>query len=210
VSTTTDINRALSQFHAGDERATQAIIEFAHGRLMLLARGVLRGFPDVRRTEETAAILNQAYKRITDAMRKAWAPRAGGDRSAPPAAADLICLAAQHIRWQLIELARKERGRGEPRPPKRTVGPADSERPGVDPPLPDPASAEGLNLDVAEAVESLRLDLRTIVELHVFGGLTLKDVAQLLGLSYDQAKDRWSEARLDLAETLAAYRSLAE
>src|SRR3954454_25271375 len=105
---TTDINDLLARFHAGDEQAKRAVIEFAYDRLLVVARGILRGFPDVRKNEETAGVLAEAYKRIGAAMAAGCLPPpAGGPaparRADPPELEDLLSLAARHIRWELIE-----------------------------------------------------------------------------------------------------------
>ena len=90
----------------------------------------------------------------------------------------------------MIEIVRKTNGRGgEPRPPIGPLGPPGTGAGGIDPPGEGTDTSDiARREDVTEAIGKLPPELRQVCELHIFAGLTLRDVAELLNLTYDQEK----------------------
>src|SRR5262245_32910192 len=90
----------LERARAGDREALNALLVFTTGRLRRLTRVMLRGHPAVRRWEEPEDVLQNALVRLLRAL-----------ESVPPATArEFFALAARHIRWELVDLARRYYG----------------------------------------------------------------------------------------------------
>jgi RNA polymerase sigma-70 factor (ECF subfamily) len=207
--TTTVLNKLLVRFHAGDQTAKQEIIEHTYNRLLVLARGLLKGFPEVRRKEETAAIVNMTYERLSKAMDDLYkAPAAGTE---PPTAAAFYGLAARNIRWLLQDLARKGKRGAQPRPDEVPIGPADSDGGGADPTDDGTDTSDvGRVLDITAIIEQLSEESRQAYDLIFVLGLTIEQAAEIAELSRDQMKRRWAAARVELGERLETYRPTAE
>jgi RNA polymerase sigma-70 factor (ECF subfamily) len=211
ADTTADLNNLLARFHAGDSAAKREIVERAYNRLRILARGILRDFPAVRREEETAAIVHLAYQRLERAMDDLYAPSAcpAGQPAEPPDAAAFFGLAARNIRWQLQDLARAGKRGKEPRPDEVPINPADGA--GIDPADPGTDLSDvGRTVDVLEAIERLSTEHRTVCDLIFVQGLTIEEAAQVAGISYDQMKHRWTAAKAELGGLLRSYKPPAE
>ena len=63
------LQRLLDRIKAGDESARTLLLEHACAQLRRLARGQLRGFPRVKRWEETDDILNNVMLRMVEALK---------------------------------------------------------------------------------------------------------------------------------------------
>jgi RNA polymerase sigma factor (sigma-70 family) len=196
-STTAVLVNLLARFRAGDADAKRALVERAYDRLLLLARGHLRRFPDIRREEESAAILNAAYARISKAL----------DDVRPTTVLDFLGLVSLQMRRVLLDISRKGHRGSEPPPavqgglgaPERSAGG------GADPEAPDGEPAGGLRSDILDALDNLPDDERVVVELIFFHGLTQVEIGEILNLHPDTVKRRWAAARVKLAGQLADY-----
>lgn len=92
-----DVYRRLE---ANDATALDDLLHRVSGRLERLARKMLRGFPGVRRWEETADVLQAALIRLMRAV----------EQVRPDSSRAFIGLAAEQIRRTLIDLARHYQG----------------------------------------------------------------------------------------------------
>ena len=88
--------RALTDCAKGDASAQSALLECACERLTRLARKMLKGFPRVRRWEETDDVLQNALVRLRRAL----------ETTSPESVRSFVNLAAVQIRRELIDLAR--------------------------------------------------------------------------------------------------------
>ena len=192
TSTTAQIQNWLDLLRAGDERARNALIEHAYRRLRKLARGHLRKFPRLKaRGEVTDSVLNDAVVRLERAL----------EEVKPDSPKQFFRLASQHIRWALLDLNKRgkrelalrqeEAGESPPEAADSTAGPATR------------AQRSDLAEDLHEKVQDLPEELREVVDLQFYQGLTQKEAAEILGISDRTVKRRWREARLALAETLS-------
>ena len=194
---TSALQEILDRFLAGDTAAKNSLVDRANGRLLVVARGLLNGFPVVRQHEETAGVLNEAYQRISSAL----------DDVRPATVRQFFGLVALQLRRVLLDLVRKygptDRD-GNPRP--ITILTGGDEDGGLD--SPDTglgADASGAKADVRTAVGTLPRDEREVIDLIFFNGLTQAEAADLLGVHEDTVKRRWLRAKVKLGEALAAY-----
>src|SRR5262245_8911011 len=94
---TTIIQGWIDRLRDGDESARAALLECAGDRLTRLARKMLKGYPGVGRWEQTGDVLQNALVRLDRALKAV----------APPTVRDFFRLAAEQVRRELIDLARR-------------------------------------------------------------------------------------------------------
>src|SRR4051812_9476461 len=110
VSTTVQIQGLLDRFIGGDEEAKAELIRVAEGRLHVLTRQLLKGFPGGRGHDDTTGIFNEAYTRLHSSL----------DELKPATVRQFFGLAALEIRRTLLDIVRKLRGRGATPNPRGT------------------------------------------------------------------------------------------
>jgi RNA polymerase sigma factor (TIGR02999 family) len=186
-----DITAVLAAWNAGDAGALDRLMDLVYPELRRIARQHL----DRRRSGETlesAALANEAYLKLV---------RAGGIRC--DNRTHFLALCSQIIRRILVDHARRrgfaKRGGGALRVPLDEVLLAAEVR-----------GIEVLALD--QALHSLAgIDGRKsrVVELRYFGGLSIEETAEVLGVSVDTAKRDWRMARAWLIGELTGRRDPA-
>lgn len=186
VPTTVYIQGALDQFLAGDPAAKGRLITLAEKRLMVLARKLKIAFPTS--PEETAGVVNEAYLKLHKAL----------DEVRPGTVRQFFALASLQMRRVLLDLARANRRRGK----RGSLN--DSENP-IDPPAPGGEDRDEVR-DLFDAIDRLDEELREVVNLLFFQGLTQAEAAQVLVVHEDTVKRKWAKARVILAKYLAAFR----
>jgi len=179
---TESLHDLVSRHQAGDRAALDRLVRRTVGRLERLARKMLRGFPAVRAREQTGDILQSALLRLTRALR----------RVTPRSVRDYYRLAAEQIRRELYDLARRYS--------RRPVG----ELGDIDPAEPASDSADDLLRWAAlqEAVERLPTDEREVFGLTFYHGWTQPRIAALLQISDRQVRRLWTAACLRLNEAI--------
>jgi RNA polymerase sigma-70 factor (ECF subfamily) len=182
---TSHLQPLLARFREGDRDAADELVRRAASRLELMAHQQLRRFPVVRAQEQTADIVQEAVSSLLKALRQ----------EQPGTTKEFYDLAAQHIRWRLLDLARHYRLVG-------PVLPLDA-LPGGSEAVPDAADRD---LDrwsaLHEAVEQLPDVLRQVFDLRFYHGRKWQDVAEEIHLSVPAARLRWLEAQAHLVERL--------
>lgn len=180
-----DVTQLLLDWGNGDAEALERLLPLVHDDLRRRARRFLaRERPG--HTLQPTAVVNEAYLRLIDQNRVQWQNRA-----------HFLAVAAQMMRRILVDHARtrrrEKRGRG--------VAPV---------PLDDiDVAAREPDLDVValdDALEALaRVDARqaAIVEQRYFGGMTIEETAQRLGISPATVKRDWEVARAWLYRELS-------
>jgi RNA polymerase sigma-70 factor (ECF subfamily) len=173
-----DITELLLKWGNGDKEALDQLIPIVYEELRRLARGQMRR-ERADDSMQTTALVNEAYIRLVDYK-----------RMRPQDRAHFLGIAAQAMRRILIERARSrnstKRGSGMARLPlEQAANVADGN------------DAEMLALD--EALINLALiDSRKsqIVELKYFGGLTIDETAEVLGVSTPTVDRDWQMAKI--------------
>jgi RNA polymerase sigma-70 factor (ECF subfamily) len=180
-----DITGMLMAWGNGDEEALSGLMPLVYPELRRIARKHLaRGFP--AQTLESAALVNEAYLKLI---------RAHGLRCENRL--HFFALCAQIIRHILVDHARNRRYA------KRGGG-------AVQVPLDEAligARSGGVELlALNEALVTLsKVDPRKgrVVELRYFGGLSVEETAEVLGISPETAKRDWKIAKAWLLRELS-------
>ena len=174
------MSELLLEWGNGDQEALKVILPLVYDELRRLARHHLRqGRPN--HTLETTGLVHEAYLRLA------------GEKSVEVKnKAHFLGIAAQLMRWILVDY---ERGR---RAAKRGGG---ATRLTLDPSVAlGPAQPEDVNLlalnEALDRLANLDPQQSRIVEMRYFGGLTIRDIAEFLGLSEATVRRSWSSARV--------------
>lgn len=173
-----EVTVLLHRIKEGDDKAQQELIPLVIAELRRLAGHYMKN-ERIGHTLQPTALVNEAYLRLAGYHQMDWQ-----DRS------HFIGVAASVMRQVLIDHARKRTAS------KRGGGQEDVSLDDSDGMLSDAQSAELLDLD--EALSDLaKLSPRQakIVELRYFGGLSVEETAEALGISPITVKRDWSAAR---------------
>ena len=172
-----DVTRILTAIEQGDARAADELLPAVYQGLRRLAAQKLSQEPPGQ-TLQATALVHEAYIRLVGSEAQNWKGRT-----------HFFTAAAEAMRRILIENARRKqrlkRGGG-----KKKVDLEDAE-PAVAKPAEDIVA---LN----EALEKLALEDSTkanLVKLRYFAGLTVKQAAEILGISQATAERYWAYAR---------------
>jgi RNA polymerase sigma factor (TIGR02999 family) len=171
------VSELLQNWGRGDQGAREALIPLVYDELRRLARRHLRRErPD--HTLQSAALVNEAYLRLTRQNSFQWQSRA-----------HFFAVAAQMMRHILVDHARNrraaKRGAGAPR---LTLN--------ADIALPREREVDIVALDDAlNQLAALDLQQSRVVELRFFGGLSIEETALVLGVSPATVKREWATAR---------------
>jgi RNA polymerase sigma factor (TIGR02999 family) len=171
------ITQMLLDWSGGDPAALDRLTPLVHGELHRLAHRYMnreRG----GHTLQTSALVNEAFLRLVDQRNVRWNNRA-----------HFFAIAAQMMRRILVDYARSHLYA------KRGAGAIHVSLDNAQLVSNEPA-AEVKALD--EALTKLGVvdeQQARVVELRFFGGLTIKETAEVMGLSIDMVKREWSTAR---------------
>jgi len=188
---TAQLQRWLMLLKQGDEDARQGLIEHACERLRVLAQRMLRGFPRVRRWEETDDVFTEAVTKLHRSL----------ETVQPETAPDFYRLAATQIRRVLIDMARRYYGpEGLGAKHETTVGGSASGRPrrweGVD--QADEPSSLVEWAEFHQQVQALPDEERDVFNLLWYEELTQAEACEVLGISERTLRRRWHGARIHL------------
>ena len=188
TSSSDEVTRLLKAWSAGDETALERLLPLVDDELRKIAHAYLRFERSGHDLDETE-LVNEALLRFITGPQIEWR-----------GPAQFFAIAAFRMREILIDYARrrlssKRGGGGEhiPLTEAETVLPAFTQ------------SETSLEL-LALALDSLaKLDERksTVVELRYFGGFTMEEIAEVLGLSVRTVEREWRSARAWLKQELA-------
>lgn len=169
------------------EDSAEELFSLVYDELKRVARGLMRR-ERPGHTLQPTALVHEAYAKLVDSSRVQWRGRT-----------HFLSVGARVMRRVLVEHARahgrEKRGAG-----WRRVTLAESVLPGLDSNL-DPEDLLWLNA----ALEKLdRADERQarVVELRFFGGFTVSEVAEALGVSKRTVEGDWTHARAWLRREL--------
>lgn len=175
----------LQRCAAGEPEAFQQLVPLVYDDLHRIAHLRLRS-EQTGHTLDTTALVHEAYLALVDQATATWQNRA-----------HFFAVAARAVRNVLVDYSRRRGAR------KRDWG--------VRVPLRDEPQEDGgpdlelLALDVAlRRLGALDARLEQVVECRFFGGMTVDDTAEALGVSRRTVERDWTRARAYL------YRQLAE
>jgi RNA polymerase sigma factor (TIGR02999 family) len=170
------VSELLLHWGNGDRKALEAILPLVYNELRRLARSHLR-LQRPNHTLQTTALVHEAYLRLASEKSVHVENRS-----------HFLGIAAQLMRWILVDYERKRRAA------KRGAGLTLLT---LDQNLASPRrDVDVLALD--EALDRLgKLDSQQsqIIELRYFGGLSIEDTSEFLGISPATVKRSWASAR---------------
>jgi RNA polymerase sigma factor (TIGR02999 family) len=179
-----DFTDILLAWRAGDEDALPKLTSIVYDELHRLARYYMaRERPD--HTLQATALVNEAYLKLVDSSRVRWQNRA-----------HFMAVAAQAMRRILVDFARQrnvlKRG-GDAHQVTLHEGLIVGGDPGSDLVALDDALKDLAKLDERKS---------QVVEMRFFGGLSLTDTAEALGVSPDTVGRDWTAAKAWLLREL--------
>lgn len=174
----TTVTRLLQEASGGRSEALSELLPLVYGEMRALAEGYFRRERDAHTLQPTA-LVHEAFLKL-----------AGGGEIRAASRAQFLALAASSMRNILVDHARgrdREKRGGGWRRVTLTVADADAKR-----------EREIDVLSLNEALERLTaLDERKgrLVELRFFGGLSEKEVCEVMGMARSTASEEWRMAR---------------
>jgi RNA polymerase sigma factor (TIGR02999 family) len=186
------VSELLLHWGNGDRKALEDLLPMVYEELRRLARSHLRQHRP-NHTLQTTAVVHEAYMRLAEQRSFRIENRA-----------HFLGIAAQLMRWILVDYERKRRAakRGSGVTPltldDRIGTPRDS----------------GTSVDLLALNEALdrlaKLDSQQsqIIELRYFGGLSIEDTSEFLGVSPATVKRAWASARAWLLREMSSGASI--
>jgi RNA polymerase sigma factor (TIGR02999 family) len=188
-----EVTRILEAIQAGDPKVAADLLPLVYGELRKLAAAKLAN-EQPGQTLDATGLVHEAYLRLVDqANVQPWNSRG-----------HFFAAAAEAMRRILVENARRKRAakRGGGRPLQGIDG--------LDVAAPE-TPVDLVALD--EALSDLTLadsQAAELVNLRYFGGLTIKEAAEFLGVSPRTADSLWAYARAWLLERIQGDRDKAD
>ncbi len=184
-----DVTSLLLAWSHGDAAARDDLIPLVNGKLHDLARHYLRG---ERRghTLQPTALVNEVYLRLVDRNRVSWSDRA-----------HFFAFAASSMRRILVDHARTRRSQKRGGSARRvTLGEAEA--------IAGRKEVDLIDLDRAlTALGALDERQARLVELRYFGGLTISETAEALGVGTATVNRDWVTAKAFLYRQLSGSSS---
>ena len=182
------ITGLLKAWAAGNTTAERELIPLVYSELRRLARHYRRNAP-AGETLQTTALVHEAYLRLVDIENVDWHDRV-----------HFFAVSAQLMRRILVDAARARGAakRGGPAVALEDANPAE---------IPAPDSQRSADLvaldDALTALTEQDARRSRVVELRVFGGLTVEETAEALGLSPQTIHQDWKLAKAWLLRELS-------
>jgi RNA polymerase sigma factor (TIGR02999 family) len=179
-----EVTRLIGEYRRGDRAALEQLVPLVYAELRKVAARALRAERQGHTLQPTA-LVHEAYLRLADQKDVQWQNRA-----------HFLGCAAQIMRHILIDSARGRRAG------KRGGG---AVRVTLDDAL-GVAAARELDLialdDALSALAALDARQARVVELRYFGGLSIEETAEVLGVSPATVSNDWAVARTWLRREL--------
>jgi RNA polymerase sigma factor (TIGR02999 family) len=183
VSSVHEVTGLLQAWSAGDEEALQKLMPLVYEELRRAARRYMAG-ERTGHTLQTTALVNEVYLQLADLRRINWQNRA-----------QFLAICAQTMRRVLTDFARSR---------------SYQKRGGGTPPLvfDETLFVSERRSDLAALDDALNafalVDQRKsrVVELRFFGGLSVKETAEVLGVSSETVMRDWKLAKVWLLREL--------
>jgi RNA polymerase sigma factor (TIGR02999 family) len=184
-----DITQLLLDWSEGAPEALEKLIPLIHEELRRLAhRYMRRQHPD--HTLQTTALVNEAYLRLVDCSRVRWQNRV-----------HFLAVSAQLMRRILVDWARSQhylkRG-GQIQKVSLDEALVISKQRGADLAVLD---------DALKALATIDPRKSQVVELRFFGGLSVKETAEVLKVSSDTVLRDWKLAKIWLVREMKTHRT---
>lgn len=183
----TEVSQLLIKWGSGDQEALDQLMPLIYGELRRLARSYLRR-ERPGHTFQTTDLVHEAYLKLIDQEHPRWQNRA-----------HFFAISAQLMRRILVDYARAHQA--EKRGGDQLKLPLDEVEEAAD--LCGRNNADLIALDEAlNKLSALDPQQGRVVELRIFGGLTVEDTAKVLNISPRTVKREWSMARAWLRQQI--------
>ena len=186
-----DVGQLLADMRGGDASAIQRLVPLVYDELKRIARAQRRAWPDAD-TLNTTALVHEAYMKLARGRENDWRDRA-----------HFLAVAAMAMRSILVDHARS-RGTAKRGGQQPLVDLAK-----VDAVVGAGALAAGEDAELVLALDAALVRLgelserqARIVECRFFGGLSIQETADALGISPASVKRGWSLAQAWLCREL--------
>jgi RNA polymerase sigma factor (TIGR02999 family) len=191
VTSGNDVTQLLKRWRKGSRDAEAALMERVHGELRRLAAAYMRR-ERVGKTLQPTAVVNEAYMRLLPQRGVSWENRA-----------HFFGIAAKMMRRVLVDHARRKKAI------KRDAGPGDPVSiSGVPSPQREADPVDVLALNTAlSALAAIDARQAEIVEMRFFAGLTVEEIAEVLGISTATVKRDWTTAKMFLKQQMKGLSS---
>src|SRR6187455_3418300 len=174
---TPQISKLLREWNNGKREALDDMLPLIEGELRRMAhRYMSKERPG--HTLQTTALVNEAYLRLVDQDKVNWQD-----------GAHFFAITARIMRQILVDYARRKKYA------KRGGGAINVSLTGANAVSAEPAAEVRALNEALTRLEELDLQQARVVELRFFGGLTIKETADVMGLSVDMIKREWSTAK---------------
>lgn len=188
----TQLQRLVDQARDGDPQAGTRLIEHACGRLLKLTRKMFHTYPALRRWEQTDDIFQNSVLRLHHALAHVEVE----------SVRHFFNLAGEMVRRELLDLKKHHFGaQGDAANHHTDHQPSDDTGGAL-----ARTATKPENLDHWEGfhagVDRLPDEIREVVNLLYYEGLSQQEAADVLGVSVRTVKRRWQEAKLSLHEVL--------
>ena len=184
-----EVTRILSAMEAGDSQAAAQLLPLVYEELRRLAGGHMAN-EGPGHTLNATALVHEAYVRLVGpAGDRAFANRG-----------HFFAAAAEAMRRILVDSARRKQAR------KRGGGPGPAPAAAAADRSPDPVMDADSWLDLDDALTQLKKvdpSAASLAEVRIFGGLSVEEAGEALGLSRATAFRTWTYARAWLTAALA-------
>lgn len=192
VGTDTQLQGLIDLARAGDAKARALLLDHSCERLLKLTRRMFRGYPGLRRWEQTADVFQNSLIRLHRALAEVELE----------SVRHFFNLAAVQIRRELLDLKKHHFGLEGLATHHHTDHLAPDEAGGAL--ATKSTEPEDLTLwgEFHEAVIALPDDLRETVDLLYYEGLTQDEAAEVLNMSPRTLKRRWHAAKVHLHKML--------
>jgi RNA polymerase sigma factor (TIGR02999 family) len=187
-----DVTALLQAWSQGDDDALRQLMPFVERELRQVASRYMRG-ERPGHTLQPTALVNEAYLRLAGVKHVHWQNRA-----------HFLAVSARTMRRILVDMARAKgyQKRGGRMP----VASLDD----VDVASPEPGPDLVALHDALEALSAAGARKGQVVELRFFGGLTVNETADVLGVSPDTVMRDWAFAKAWLLRELTSERPPGE
>ena len=179
-SSAVDITQLLQDWQRGDRQALDRLMPLVYDELHLIAtRHLARERRE--RTLQTTALVNEAYMKLVAQRKVDWQNRS-----------HFFALAARLMRRIILDDARRRQR--EKRGGDAVLVPIDDVE--ISTPSRAVDAVDVLELDRALTdLEAIDADQSRIVELRFYGGLTIEETAEVMGVSIATIKREWAMAK---------------
>ena len=181
-----DLARLLDDASAGKREALEALLPIVYDELHRVAAAYMRR-EQPGQTLQATALVHEAYLRLLREKHTRWQNRA-----------HFCAIAAGSMRQILVERARA-RGRLKRAGDRQRITLSDA--------IPAAAPADAVDVDALDEaltrLAAMDAGLARLVELRFFGGLSIEETAEVLGVSPATVKRSWATAKAWLRRELA-------